>query len=352
MAARRSWRRAMSSHLEPRDDVRPDREAQRLMAPRRRRAGFCAAGWGRRDRHESGGLRLRRGPSPEMDRGRSRRLVRRRRPARHRSDHARHPLPGGGAPQSARARAHPRPRGSFRRRARSVAAAQDPGLCHAVHRGAAGSQAARRAGRPAGAGHHRAAGRTLHARSLRHRARLGRPFDPGIERPHHPHPARHRAPYRRLEDRSDAGAGAADRRAQAARARQRRLPGAGRRFHQCGARGPLALRDGGGQDARRADPDRARAGRGHHLRVPCRPPALGRQGGGGLRPRGRPGRPLHGADHAGRARDRLPRRHPGLPLGRRLRLSAARKGGGAVHRQPGRGARGAVAHCARTIIPR
>ena len=91
---------------------------------------------------------------------------------------------------------------------------------------------------------------------------------------------------------------------------------------------------------------------GHHLRVQRRPPALGRRGGGGLRPRGRPGRPLHGADRAGRARDRLPRRHPGLPLGRRLRLSAARQGGGAVHRQPGRAARGALAHRRRTIIPR
>ncbi len=36
----------------------------------------------------------------------------------------------------------------------------------------------------------------------------------------------------------------------------------------------------GGQDARRADQDRARARRGHHLRVPCGTPALGRQGGG------------------------------------------------------------------------
>ena len=57
-------------------------------------------------------------------------------------------------------------------------------------------------------------------------------------------------------------------------------------------------------------------------------------------------------DRAGRARDRLSRRHPRFPLARRLRLSAARQGGGALHRQPGRAARGAVAHRRRTIIPR
>ena len=63
-----------------------------------------------------------------------------------------------------------------------------------------------------------------------------------------------------------------------------------------------------------------------------------------LRARSRPGRPRHGAHLAGRARDRLSRRHPGISLGRYLRPSAAGQGGGALHRQPGRAARGAVAH--------
>ena len=47
---------------------------------------------------------------------------------------------------------------------------------------------------------------------------------------------------------------------------------------------------------------------------------------------------------AGRARDRLSRRRAGVSRHRRLRLSAARQGGGAVHRQPGRAARRARAH--------
>ena len=47
---------------------------------------------------------------------------------------------------------------------------------------------------------------------------------------------------------------------------------------------------------------------------------------------------------AGRARDRLSRRRSGLSLGRGLRPSAARQGGRALHRQPGRAARGARAH--------
>ena len=41
---------------------------------------------------------------------------------------------------------------------------------------------------------------------------LGRAFDPGIQRADPAHAARQRAAHRRLEDRSDAGAGAADRR--------------------------------------------------------------------------------------------------------------------------------------------
>ena len=50
--------------------------------------------------------------------------------------------------------------------------------------------------------------------AFRHRARRCRPFDPGIERAHHPHPGGRRAAHRRLEDRPDAGARPADRRGQ------------------------------------------------------------------------------------------------------------------------------------------
>ena len=50
------------------------------------------------------------------------------------------------------------------------------------------------------------------------------------------------------------------------------------------------------------------------------------------------------ARRAGRARDRLSRRHRGFPQRRGLRLPAARQGRGAVHRQPGRAARRARAH--------
>ncbi len=49
-------------------------------------------------------------------------------------------------------------------------------------------------------------------------------------------------------------------------------------------------------------------------------------------------------DLAGRARDRLSRRHHRFPPAGELRLSAARPGGRALYRQPGRAARRAVAH--------
>ena len=142
----------------------------------------------------------------------------------------------------ARHRAHPCARGSFRRAARPVAAAAS---CRSMRRRSPPrcSKPSARASRgaPDIPVNDRAARRPLHARAVRHRARLGGPFDPGIERADHPHAARHRAAHRRLEDRSDAGHRPADRRGEAARARRRGLPRADRRFHQCGARGPLAL---------------------------------------------------------------------------------------------------------------
>ena len=49
----------------------------------------------------------------------------------------------------------------------------------------------------------RAARRPFDARPVRHRVDQRCPFDPGIERARDPHARRHRAAYRRLEDRSD-----------------------------------------------------------------------------------------------------------------------------------------------------
>ena len=67
-----------------------------------------------------------------------------------------------------------------------------------------------------------------------------------------PHRRRHRAAYRRLEDRSDADHRRADRRAAAARTRRCRRAGAGRRFHQCGAGGAFAVRGRGRESHHRA----------------------------------------------------------------------------------------------------
>ena len=63
---------------------------------------------------------------------------------------------------------------------------------------------------------------------------------------------RHRAAHRRLEDRSDADHRPADRRAAPARTRRCRRAGADRRFHQCGARRPLALGNRGRRHHRRS----------------------------------------------------------------------------------------------------
>ena len=132
--------------------------------------------------------------------------------------------------------------------------------------------------------------------------------------------------------------GAADRARRRGRARARR------RFHQRGPRRPLALGSRRGQDHRRTRPHRAGPRGGDDVCLPRRPhPRRGRRR-ARRRPRGRPGRPRHGAGRPGGARDRLSRRRAGFPQRRELRLPAARQGLGAVHRQPGRAARGAGAH--------
>ena len=184
-----------------------------------------------------------------------------------------------------------------------------------------------------------AARQPLQCRAVRHRTGVDGAFDSGIERAHHPHALRHGAAHRRLEDRSDADPGRRHRREETARARRGRLSRAGRRFHQCGARRPLALGSRCRQDHHRAGQDRARPRGGDHLRLQRGAPAHGGDGRPRRRARGGGGRPRHGAHRADRARDRLSRRRAGVPPGGCLRLSAAQQSGGAVHRQPGRAAR-------------
>ena len=252
-AAARGWR------------ARGHRRRRRLPAcrdPRRstpdggptRRTRIRAARRRRRDRHEPRALRSRRAAPQNLADGRLRRLVRRRRSARRRSHHAGHRLPRGAAQESRRHRADPRARGSFRRAVRSVAAPWRAGLCDAVHGGADRGEARVRAGRAEDRHPCRAARQPFQRRPVRHRIRHGRAFDSGIERADHPHAARHRAAYRRLEDRSDPADRPADRRGQAARARRRGLPRHDRRFHQRRARGPLAVGSRRCEDAGAADP--------------------------------------------------------------------------------------------------
>ena len=155
-----------------------------------------------------------------------------------------------------RAGAHPRARGPFRRAARPVAAAEGADLCHAVHGGPARGEMRGRAGCAENPRHRRRAGQPFRRRAVRHRAGNDGAFDSGIERADHPHAGRHRAAHRRLEDRSDADPARSDRREKAARAGRGGLSGAGRRFHQCRARRPLAV------GSRRCENDcRARQGR-------------------------------------------------------------------------------------------
>ena len=85
-------------------------------------------------------------------------------------------------------------------------------------------------------------GRTHRPWPVQCRVHSGRAFDSGIPCACDPHFRRHRAAYRRLENRSDPGHRAADRRAAAARARRRRRAGADWRFHQRRAGRALALR--------------------------------------------------------------------------------------------------------------
>ena len=264
--------------------------------------------------------------------------------ARRRSDPAGYPLSHRGAKEHRRAGDHARPRGPYRRADRPVAAAQGAALCHAVHRRLVRGQAAVGARRAANSGQSGAARRATEPRAVHGRFHQRRALDSGIQCAGDPHAGRHRAAYRRLEDRSDADPRPADRPGEIDRARRRGRAGAHRRFHQCGARRPLAVGSRRGAHARRADPHRAGPRRRDDVCLPCRAHPRRCRGGARRGPRSGFGRPRHGARHAGGARDRLSRRRAGFPQHGELRLSAARQGFGAVHRQPGRAARGAVAH--------
>ena len=178
---------------------------------------------------------------------------------------------------------------------RSVAEAESAGLRHAVHGGLARSQAPGRAGAPEIPVNVVATRVAFHGRPVRHRTRLGRAFDPGIQCADPPHAAWQCAAYRRLEDRSDAGHRPADRRSQAAQARRGGRARRRRQFHQRRARGPLAVGNRCREDLARADRSGAGTRRGHHLRLQRGAHARGGGSRARRRPRSRGGRPRHGA---------------------------------------------------------
>ncbi len=194
----------------------------------RRRTPVPRPGRSRRDRHEPQSLR----PCRQVADARSRHCLRRRQHARRRSDHARSGVHRGARPRPGRHRAHARPRGSSGRGRRSLAAAAGAGLCHAVRRVGAAPQA--RAGRPGrrGADHRDSIARQVRARAVRTGNDHDDAFDPRAECAGGADPARHRVPYRRLEDRSRAAAGRRHRRGDPEAHRRRRRARHGLRQHQ------------------------------------------------------------------------------------------------------------------------
>ncbi len=206
-------------------------------------------------------------------------------------------------------------------------------------------QARERAGRAAHPGQHRPARRPFHARSVRHRTRLHGALDSGIERVS--------SSGRRSAPCCTPATGRSTRPRSSARRPTRRscvrsaMPAASRSIGDS----TNAVREGRSPSETDVARTLAELIRTAPARVAvttfasnvARMRAVG-AGRGSLRPRGRAGRPLDGTHRAGRARDRLPRRHQGFPLGRHLRPPAARQGGRALHRQPGRAARRALAH--------
>ena len=152
-----------------------------------------------------------------------------------------------------RARAHARARGSHRRRHRAVAAAEGADLCHAVHGGAAA--------KPSSPSTAAALKLPIHEVALNGRFDVG-PFgaradlrgalDPGVQCAGHPHAARLVLHTGDWKIDPTPVIGAADRQRAPRRARRRGRDGDDLRFHQCAARGPLAVRAGCGALAGRA----------------------------------------------------------------------------------------------------
>ena len=234
--------------------------------------------------------------------------------------------------------AHPRARGPPRRGDRAVAAAEGADLCNALHCGDAEIQARRLWRQAAAADQGGAAQRaaSTSARSIwswsRSRIRSRSPTPSPSTR------ARHRAAHGRLEDRCHAHGRAAHGRGAAQAARRRRRAGDDLRFHQCPARGPLALRDGRGQVARQYHPRRQAARRRHDLRLQRRAHQGGGGGRQGRRPAGGGGGPGHAPHHRRGHGDGLSAGQFQVPRPAALLLPGAARGGAAVHRQPGRAA--------------
>ena len=184
----------------------------------------------------------------------------------------------------------------------------------------------------------------LRARAVRDRVRAGRPLDPGIERARHPHAARPRRAYRRLEARRHAVSSAAPRtRRGSARSATRacwrssaiRPTSCARAAARARARSRSASPNSS-PTRRTASPSRP-SPRTSRASAPSRrrPQACGREV---VRRR-----PRHGPGRRGRARMRLSRRRARVPPARRLRLPAARQGRRAPDRLAGRAARRAGA---------
>ena len=275
-------------------------------------------------------------------------------PAGHRPDPARHPLSRRGAPQPRRHRAHPRPRGPLRRDARPVAAAEGAGLCDAVHRGAARRQARRAS--PA-----RRKSRSPRWRSAR-ASTSARSTSSLFRSPIRSRNRTRSSCARRLGNVLHTGDWKLD-----------PTPVLGpptdeAKLRALGAEGCLAL-IGDSTNAVREGRSPSETDVAKTLaelivkraaaasRSPPSPPTS-RASAPSPTPRAQAEREVvvvgRAMDRviAGRARDRLSRRRADVPRHGRLRPPAARQGGGALHRQPGRAARGAGAHRRRTSIPR
>ena len=112
-----------------------------------------------RNRHELRALRLRAAEGAQMADGRSRRRLRRRRPAGRRSHHARRRLHREGEEGPRRPHHHPRARGPYRRARRPVAEPRRAGLRVALRRRPRRGAPARRAGRAEDSDPDRRAGR-------------------------------------------------------------------------------------------------------------------------------------------------------------------------------------------------